>query len=260
MFVLILLSACFIFPSLHEHQCKERCYDDFSVKITDKILKSNIVIVKNEKNEAENIQHNSWNTGASGVIFASEGDEYYALTAYHVVEDFENSDYVIIPYGAPTYFEYRKNTDTYVSLEMYYQQFATAKLVFADEKYDLAVISFYPEQKLNALPICESNPQYNERITVISNPDGERFVQTYGMIRSRDYFLFNSGDELPSVNTLKHNAFVAHGSSGSAVLNEDMEIVGINIGGGEDMGHRFMYGAMVPCELINEFLDKALLR
>ena len=91
---------------------------------------------------------------------------------------------------------------------------------------------------------------------VISNPEGERFFHSYGNICSKDYYIFESNDELPPVSTFKHNAYESYGSSGSVVLNKKMEIVGINIGGGRDFMNRFKYGVMVPCELISEFLEK----
>lgn len=252
---LILVCICiFIYPSLYEYQCKTRYFEDFAKKITNDILESNIVIVKQEKKIENNTT--TWNSGASGVIFDSKNNTYYALTAYHVVKDFENADYIIIPYGVPTYSEYSKNSETHISLQTYYEQFEKAQLVFADEEYDLAVISFKSEMKLNALPICENNPKHNEEIMVISNPEGERFVHSYGKIFSKDYYIFQSNDELPPVRTFKHNAYESYGSSGSAVLNKEMEIVGINIGGGTDFMNRFKYGVMVPCELISEFLKK----
>ena len=254
---LILICVCiFAYPSLYEYQCKNRYFEDFENKITNEILESNIVIVKQEKRVAENITSFSWDVGASGVVFDSEDNTYYALTAYHVVRDFENADYIIIPYGVPTYSEYSKNSKTHISNQMYYEQFEKAQLVFADEAYDLAVISFKSEKKLKVLPICEDNPKYNEAIMVISNPEGERFFHSYGNICSKDYYIFESNDELPPVSTFKHNAYESYGSSGSVVLNKKMEIVGINIGGGRDFMNRFKYGVMVPCELISEFLEK----
>lgn len=254
---LILVCVCiFVYPSLYEYQCKNRYFENFSKNITNEILESNIVIVKQEKKVDEDITSFSWNVGASGVIFDSKDNTYYALTAYHIVKDFENAEYIIMPYGTPTYLEFNKNSETYISSQMYYEQFEKAQLVFADEAYDLAVISFKSEKELKTLPICEDNPKQNEAIMVISNPEGERFVHSYGKIHSKDYYIFDSNDELPPVSTYKHNAYESYGSSGSVVLNEKMEIVGINIGGSTDFMNRFKYGVMVPCELISEFLEK----
>lgn len=245
-----------IYPSVYEYQCKTRYFDDFEKRITNDILESNIVIVKYEEIVNDNITSYSYSVGASGVIFDSENDTYYALTAYHVVQDFENADYIVMPYGSPTYSEYCKDSESYISNELYYEQFEKAQIVFVDEEYDLAVVSFKSEKALTALSICNNNPQYNEKIMVISNPGGERFVCSYGTILSRNYDVFKSDDKLPSTNTFIHSAYISNGSSGSVVLNQQMKIVGINIGGGADFMNRFRYGAMVPCELICEFLKE----
>lgn len=247
----------FIYPSIYENQCKTRYYDVFEKKITDDILNGNITIVKyEEKIESENVTSFSYSVGASGVVFDSDGDIYYALTAYHVVRDFQNADYIVMPYGTPTYLEYSKSSESHISSEMYYGQFEKATIVFSDEEYDLAVISFKSKEPLNVISISDINPSYNEKIVIIGNPEGERFLRSFGVITSKDYYMFKSKDELLPVNTFKHNAYETYGSSGSAVLNEEMKIVGINIGGGTNFMNRFKYGVMVPCELIHEFLEE----
>lgn len=249
------LLIAFILPLLLEYRCKTRSFDEFEEKITDSIMKSNIVIVEHEeKKESEGVIHSSYGIGASGVIFKQDGDMYYALTAYHVVKDYLDAEYFIIPYGAPTYSEYRQQSDVHVPKEEYYGQFEKATVILADENYDLAVISFKSDETLNTLSIEDVNPVYNEKIAVISNPMGERFLTTFGIIRSKEYYAFESDDEMVATKTMKHNAYIDEGSSGSVVLNHNMDVVGINIGGGTNIYNKFVYGAMVPSELILEFL------
>lgn len=256
LFVILTISNLFIYPIYFEYQCKTRNFQDFEAKITSDIINSNIVIVTKEEKEFENGLRTSYDAGASGIIFKQDKETYYALTAYHVVKDYMNAEYLIIPYGSPTYSEYRKQNETHVSLEEYYEQFKKVSVVFADEACDLAVISFESKKQLNVLSIEKVNPSQNEKIAVVSNPKGKRFVLSYGNIRSKNYYTFDSGDDLKPVKTFKHNAYVDFGSSGSVVLNQDMKIVGINIGGGTNFFHKFKYGAMVPCELILDFLNK----
>lgn len=252
---LLMLAGILLSPVMYEYRCKTRCYDDMNDSITEEVLKSNIVIVGREEAEnSENVTHISYGAGASGVIFAAEENTYYVLTAYHVVANAENTDYFILPYGTPTYSEIREESETHIPLEEYYEQFEKASVVYADEEYDLAVISFVSKEPLNTIEIGETNPVYKERIAVISNPEGERFVNSFGKINDEDYYLFDP-DEMLAVDVYKHNAYIAPGSSGSVVLNDRMEIVGINIGGGTDFLHRFKCGYMVPCEMIQEFLN-----
>ena len=44
--------------------------------------------------------------------------------------------------------------------------------------------------------------------------------------------------------------------NGLSILDIYMNIIGINIGGGTNVFNKFVYGAMVPSELILEFLDE----
>ena len=55
---------------------------------------------------------------------------------------------------------------------------------------------------------------------------------------------------------MKHNAYIASKSSGSAVYNEKTELVGINIGGERDMFDRFRFGVMIPSDQIKNCLSK----
>ena len=62
----------------------------------------------------------------SNAVFKQNKKMYYALTAYHVVKNYPNAEYFIIPYGAPTYSEYRKQSNVHVPNEEYYGQFKKA--------------------------------------------------------------------------------------------------------------------------------------
>ncbi len=55
---------------------------------------------------------------------------------------------------------------------------------------------------------------------------------------------------------IKHTAMISAGSSGSALINEDLEIVGINLGGGENIFRRFINGMAMPSNRIHAFLDE----
>lgn len=262
--IVVILCVCLTafllgYPSIYDRQCRTRIYDDLQKKITADILKANIVIVqKKTEKQSEMVTSGSYSVGSSGVIFKKEGNSYYALTAYHVFDDAADAEWIVIPWGAKSYSDYAKNKEGHVSLEEYYNQFSRGELIAADKNYDLAILRFQSEDSLNALKLSNNNPGKGSRIAVISNPEGKRFVQTYGVIKSMDYYLFETKDGLPASRTLKHNAYEAPGSSGSVALNEDMEIVGINIGGATDAFGRFKFGVMVPCELVNIFIGEQL--
>lgn len=246
----------FVIPSVYENDCKTRVYEDLESRIDQSVLSANICIVKNKMVIHGNVAELSYSAGASGVIFDKKQGRYYALTAYHVVEDMDsNTTFIVQPYGAAPYS--RKTEDGgHMSLEEYYSDFPVAKIEYWDEKKDLAVISFYFTQNLGALPIAEKNAVKNERIAVISNPDGQRFIHSFGSVVSDDPIIFSADNSKSTNMAIQHNAYTHHGSSGSAVLNENMEIVGINIGGGTDFMGRYKYSAMVSCQNIKRFLSE----
>lgn len=48
----------------------------------------------------------------------------------------------------------------------------------------MAVISFESDKQISVVQIAETMPEKGDRIAVISNPEGEKFVSTYGKIKS----------------------------------------------------------------------------
>lgn len=248
-----------LYPTIYDHQCKTRVYEDLQAELTDDVMGANIVIVQEKvEKESDAITHLSYSVGASGVIFSHKGNKYYALTANHVVADGVGTEWIVIPYGSETYREYVNGKEEHVPQEEYYNQYSRGKVVASDEASDLAVLAFESKQQFPSLALSTINPSKDSRIAVIGNPDGERFVQSYGNIKSDELFTFETEDGLPPAQTLKHNAYEAPGSSGGVCLDEEKRIVGINIGGGTDALGRFKYGVMVPCEIINSFLDKTM--
>lgn len=259
-FFYIFLIGCFslfIFPEIYEKQCKSRVYEELKKCLTEDVMLGNINIIDvSMHKESDNVEHISYGVGASGGIFYHEGTIYYALTACHVVDDENNTEYIVIPYGEPTYKEYSSQKKKHTSLSEYYSQFSKGTILYYDEEYDLAVISFHSEKDLTVLNISNTVPKFGNHICTIGNPNGEKFNIAFGKVKSRENFVFDSLDGRIPVKTLKHNAYVASGSSGSVVLNNNMEIVGINIGGATDFLGRFKYGVMIPCDFIQKFLNQ----
>lgn len=255
--VLVMVTAAlFVIPNLYENDCKTRVYEDLEKRMDLSVLSANICIVRCEESTHGNVTEYSYSTGASGVIFEKKLGIYYALTANHVVENGNSSvkaSFIVQPYGTQPYFQ--SEAAFHSSLEEYYSQFPIAKVVYSDEKNDLAVISFYTSEDLEVLPLAEADALNGDRIAVVSNPDGKRFVHSFGKVLSGEQIVFSAGDGKSDNMAIQHSAYTAPGSSGSAVLNENMEIVGINIGGATDFMGRYRYSAMIPRRQIKLFLD-----
>lgn len=250
-------SILFVIPGIYENDCKTRVYEDLDEKINSSVLLANICIVRHEETTQGNVTKHSYSLGASGVIISKKEGIYYALTANHVVAEKEpsaNVSFIVQPYGTLPYSQ-SGQSGVNLSLDEYYGKFPAAKVEYSDEKYDLAIISFRYPADLNVLPLAKFNASSGDRIAVVSNPDGRRFVHSFGKILSDQQIVFSAGDGKSDNMAIQHSAYTAPGSSGSAVLNESMEIVGINIGGATDFMGRYRYSAMIPLRQIKLFIS-----
>ena len=256
--LVIITVVLFVLPEIYDQQCRTRFNTELDSQIDSSVLMANICVVRYEETTNGNTTNFSYSLGASGVIYEKKQNTYYALTAYHVVSDpKENTKFLIQPYGTLPYSQSNEN-GRHLSLEEYYGQFPFAKVEYFDESCDLAVISFRISEELGVLDIAQYNAEKNTEIVVISNPEGKKFVRTYGTVTSDSPIMFSGNDGQSANLAVQHDAYVAPGSSGRAVLcfnNGKAEIVGINIGGGTNFMGKFQYGAMIPCQQINLFLS-----
>lgn len=253
-FLIFILLYLFVCPYIYENDCKTRVYEDFRKQMTSQVLSSNICIVRTTSQISGDTEYFTYSQGASGVIFEKQNNILYALTAYHVVSDYENAEFIILPYGAVPYSELGTN----ISISEYYRKFPAARLEYADPASDIAIISFsagIEYGNLEPLSIASAAPEKNMRIAVISNPEGHRYVQSYGVILSDSPVKFVADDSGSGNMVYQHSAYIAPGSSGSVTVNEKMEIVGINLGGGTDFMNRFRYGAMVSCNDLKDIIE-----
>jgi serine protease Do len=237
----------------YSHFCKNRVYTEIDERISEEILSANIEIIQRTF-EGDNT---SYSAGFSGVIFKRTGNKYYALTAYHAVDSLKNSKLITLAYNEPTFIEYVSTGAKYIGLTEYYKQFPIASVEYYDEKYDLAILSFESNSNFKVLDISDVIAKYGDKVVAIGNPYGEeRNMITYGKITSRNLIGFNDEAGKTQYKSLKHSAFIDKGSSGSALMNKNFKIIGINLGGGRDVFGNFRYGMAMPSNKINDFLDQ----
>lgn len=249
--MLIAIGSIFASPFAYNYICKNRVYDDIAQKITGDILSANVHII-NCKTDGNST---SYSAGFGGVVFQKEDNKYYVLTAYHAVESLDNSTLRVIRQGDLTYVEYNEKFTKHIPLGEYYSQLPEATVEDYNELYDLAILSFCSEKNVGMLKIAEHSPQYKDRIISISQPADEKdTIITYGRITSKEPKTITFSDGSRTDNVVKHSAYETGGSSGSAVLNENCEIAGINIGGGSDKFGNFRYGFVIPSEQIKLLL------
>ena len=267
----------YLYSSLYENRCKNRVFSNLQENITEDVMEANIGITLHLQQKADNVSSSSYESYGSGVIFRRDDDAaettYYALTAYHVITgDASNAtispngdhievswEMIIQPYGEKTLKEANaeaRDLGKHFSADDFYGNFDRAELVVYSEEQDIAVIRFASERAYGVLDICQSDVAKGEQIICIGNPEGEEFSVHYGRILSEDTKKFHTNDGTSDSQVIKHNAYVAPGSSGSAVLNEEMEIVGINIGGATNIFGKYCNGAMIPAEDLRELVNR----
>lgn len=255
--VFMLLTAIFL-PSIKLF-LKQTMNSEFIEKAGKYALSANIKIVQLKYKNDGNSSSIAVSAGASGVIIRKEGNKYYALTAEHVIaesDDIDKTRIIVMGYDDFDYADVLSKGEKFQGIANYYEQFPEASVEYSSDKYDLAVISFISNEAYTVLPIADEIPRYGDSVACISNPYGKRNIITAGKIISRRPSPF--GDEAGNMQypVIKHTAIISAGSSGSALLNEDLEVVGINIGGNENMFRQFISGMAMPNDRIHAFLKE----
>lgn len=232
-------------------------YKNFSASLSEEVLSANIILIplNYEANGEDGVSSSiSYGANFSGVIFEQLESTYYALTAYHAVDDWDNSEFIILTYNVPLYKDLEH--EEHIGLSAYYEQFPRAKLEYYDETYDLAIISFESNAVLYTLDISEMAPQYGDNVTVISSPDGEeRNMITFGKITSQEPVEFGDEEGKTQHKIVEHSAYENAGSSGSVLLNEELLIIGINLGGRTNCFGKFICGMAMPSDKIIDFIN-----
>lgn len=248
-----IITSLVMYPFLYSYYCKHRVYPEIRGKISDEILSANIEIIQ----QTQKGESTGYSTGFGGVIFKRTENKYYVLTAYHALNPLNNSKFIALAYNEPNYREYILTNAKYIGVSGYYENFPFANVEYYDEKYDLAILSFESDANFNILDISDVPPQYGDKVVVISSPYREgRNMITYGKVTSRSPIKFNDNAENMEYKMIKHSAYINKGSSGSVVMNKNLEIVGINLGGGANIFGNFGYGMAMPSDKINNFITQ----
>jgi len=223
-------------------------------------LSANIEIVQLKYSNGENTSSMAVSEGASGVIIRREGNRYFALTANHVIselEDVDKTEIVVMGYDDLDYNDTLNMPGQVKGIANYYKQFPKSVVEYTNTKYDLALISFISDKVYTTLPLAEAVPKFGDKVASISNPYGKRNIVTAGKISSKKLWLFKDEAGKTQYPNVKHSGMISAGSSGSALLNENLEIVGINLGGNENLFHQFISGMAMPIDRIRDFLEEA---
>jgi len=232
---------------------------EFIEKVNKYALSANIKIVQLKHRNEGNGSSTSVSAGASGVIILRESNKYYVLTAKHVITELYNMDktqIIVMGYDDLDFKDYLRKGEQFQGIANYYEQFPEAVVEYSNDKYDLAIISFIADEVYTALPVADEIPKYGDIVASMSNPHGKRNIVTGGKISSRKPRPFGDESGKMQYPIIKHTSSLSEGSSGSALLNENMEIVGINLGGNENIFRQYVSGMAMPSDRIRTFLKE----
>ena len=237
-------------------------YPEIKEKINDNVRNS-IVFVGFEVNDNDASIENHGNvsvisgtsidpTGAGAIVFKNENNKYFALTANHVIE----SKDIVNMYAV----RYDKNWIT-----GNYEEFPKITVEYSDKSKDLAIISFDSLESWGVLNVSKDNIQINSKIFTISSPNisntddyyKNRNLVSYGKVLSTNitrkakyeggYYKLNK--------TFLSTLYVGNGSSGSGIINDKMEIVGIVHAGGKSIFGSQVSCFGIPTDVIKSFID-----
>lgn len=177
----------------------------------------------------------------SGFVFDKIGDTYYALTNSHVA------------LGSEAFAKQRPDPSKIsITLEDSDGETVSANVLSYDVSYDLALMSFSSSKTYRLFNFSE-DAEVGENCIAIGNPNLKRDVISHGKIKAFETAELNCSKYFSDVKfpVIKHTARIRGGSSGGPLLNDRLEIIGVNYGR-EYFGKT---GYAVPCWYVKEFIE-----
>ena len=217
-------------------------YRELTNKISSTVLKSNVKITQTMKKYKFTGSSVDKTITGSGVIFYETTNYYYALTNNHVA--MPEDGYI--------------TGDLTVS-DCYSNKYSASELVYNDVNYDLAIVRFVKNSQAKKLEVIKfaENLYKNEEVIALGEPKGLNNVITYGDILDFDDYKSNS--ETASISNVNfevasHSAFIDNGSSGGALLDTNLELVGINFASAVK-NDEYVFSYAIPLNKVLEFIN-----
>lgn len=183
-------------------------------------------------------------TQGSGVVCHEEMGYYYILTNSHVTdvtEGYKYAEYVV--------------TDCYGNT-------TAAELIGSDSSTDLALLRIKKGIKhLYVAPVADTDPEVGDTVIALGAPDGVRNAVTFGKVLRLAPVAGEGSEQGTEVDfpVIWHDAAMAHGSSGGALLNERLELVGVNFAIATDgRDGEYLYGFTIPRSAVSAFLERCI--
>ena len=132
-----------------------------------------------------------------------------------------------------------------------------SKGLASDPAYDLSILEVYGmTESLAAIELATENPTVGTDVYSLGSPAGQSNAITVGEITNFINVKLDAEAYLTNVEfgVFAHTAEVRRGSSGGALVNSSLELVGINFAG--KGGEQFSPGYAIPINKVHEFIEK----
>ncbi|AUD63553.1 hypothetical protein BK010_08600 [Tenericutes bacterium MO-XQ] len=202
-------------------------YNDLSFEVADSIVKVTKSVIVNQSSSI-----------GSGFIFYEDETKYYVLTNYHVIN---SNDFQVV-----------------LTITDNFGRKHSAQLIASDPNYDLALLSFFKQDdKLDVLTFDNDSLNFRDPVFVVGYPNGQINGITMGELIDVDEIDVDSnGTSTINFEVLIVDAPVKTGSSGSAVINDAYEVVGVIFAGNFlSNNDTSTFAFAVPTEKIFEFFE-----
>ena len=229
--------------------CGEIDYPDLINIISTETIKANVSVRTEYVNKGFGFSSQVVGVSrGSGVIIkgveTSTGIEYYALSNNHVVYNEEME---------------KKTSYTNFYIVDYQGNEYTAECVANLSQYDLSILKFKSKDAYTVLELEAVNSEKGDLVVSLGQPEGQSNAITlgnvvaYGKVTLSDTKVSESNVKFEVLN---HDAYINNGSSGGALLDAKLRVIGINYAGAiSDTGENLASYA-IPVEKVYEFFEK----
>lgn len=214
LFVLTLAFLC-LFTSCTNNKVKT-----FLEKNT---VSSSILI--NSKKQEENI-----NVFGSGAIIAKSDARYFVLTCYHVIKDVVENE-------------------ASLTLTDIYDNEYESNVLFFDKEKDIALVDMKNTKDLYCLTLSKNEVKENSNVYLISSTTNNK-----GNIKEGKINKIEESALLNNSKVIKHSIMLEDGESGSMLLNDNGQFIGLNCSISENDKNEFLYSNALHYNNIEDFL------
>lgn len=225
-------------------RCEEIDYPDLINIISTQTIKANVTVRAEYSNKSfGSLAQVVGIMNGSGAIIKKSATSYYVITNNHVVY---NAD-----------LEPRTQYTNFYVIDYLGNEYR-ADCVANMAEYDLAIVKFTSVEQYTILSLEAGNSVEGDFVVSLGQPEGQSNTITLGNVVDYCKITLKDTDPLESnvtFDVLSHDAYINSGSSGGALLDSHLNIIGINYAGTIDQQGNNLASYAIPVEKVYEFFE-----